>query len=112
MSDWAAKLQLAKKPQKQESSKSARTSPGSKSALPEPFNASEVLNVLSSRYESVVAAAKADKLGDKTRIYRSLDSSSAWTTKGGASGKSKRDDDYNLLFEVNRSIHIQKHRKN
>lgn len=109
MSDWAAKLQ-PKKAEKAASPKPPRSS--SKSSLPEPYNALEVLHALSSRYESIVAAAKADKLGEKTRIYRSLDSNSAWTTKGSAGGKAKGDDEYSLLFEVNRSIHLQKYRKN
>lgn len=108
MSDWAAKLQLKK------TEKSASPKPGrgnSKSALPEPYNALEILLALSARYESIVSEAKTDKQGEKTRIYRSLDSSSAWTTKGNASGKNKGDDDYNVLFEVNRSIHFQKHKR-
>lgn len=107
MSDWAAKLQS--KQSEAPEGMTQRVS-GSKSALPEPYNTAEILGAFSARYESKVAAAKADKSGEKTRIYRSLDSSSAWTTKNVAS-KSKRDDEYDLLFEVNRSIHNQKHRK-
>ncbi|SGZ55826.1 CIC11C00000001924 [Sungouiella intermedia] len=105
MSDWAAKLQS----RGSQSPDSMAHASVSKSTLPEPYNASEVLRALSARYDNIVAGAKADKTGEKARVYRSLESSSAWSTKGGAN--KKRDDEYNLLFEVNRSIHIQKHRK-
>lgn len=107
MSNWAKKLQSSKK----KDTKLPRNSPGPQTAPAETYNANEVLSALSARYDQIVAAAKADKLGEKVRIYRSLDLSSSWTTKGGNNGKSKRDDDYNLLFEVNRSIHLQRHGK-
>lgn len=73
------------------------------STSPEPdnFNAAEVLACLSSQYEEALAAAKRDKLGDKVRVYRSLDSSSAWSTKGAKKAEEER---YNLLHEVNRAM--------
>lgn len=111
MSATTGKSPTRKGSEHAESHKSARTSPFSKSGLPEPYNAAEVLQALSARYDEAVEAANADKLGDKARVYKSFDSSWSWTTKGGG-GKSRRDGDYSLLFEVNRSIHNQKHRKN
>lgn len=101
MSDWAAKLQAAPK-----KISSPQASPEN-SPLPDTYNASDVLAFMSSQYNLALASSKQDKLGEKVRIYRSLDSSSAWTTKG-----PKRDEKaFNLLFEINRSMHQQRNKK-
>lgn len=98
MADWAKFTKKTSPP----------TPASKKSPLPQPdYNISEVLAFLSSSYAAQVAAAKEDKLGEKARVYRSLDASSAWSTKGPV----KKEDRYSLLFEVNRSIHLQKKAK-
>lgn len=105
MAAWSAKL--AKKsepkpvPRPEGKSKSPKsTSPAA--ADTDGFNAAETLTYLSGQYSAAVAAAKKDKLGEKVRIYRSLDALSGWNTK---SRKGPAEEDrYNLLQEVNRSM--------
>lgn len=106
MSGWAANLSAAKRlSPKPESSPSPTKSPA-KISSPEAFNAAEILDCLSARYHRELAEAKQDKLGEKVRVYRSLHSSSAWTTKSSVNSRGRRDEDgrFNLLDEVNRAI--------
>lgn len=70
-----------------------------------PYNAEEVLLFLSASYESELNRAKQDKAGETYRVYQSLESSSAWSTKTNSSSKrSSTSDEYSLLRELNRCL--------
>ncbi|GEQ69308.1 hypothetical protein JCM33374_g2979 [Metschnikowia sp. JCM 33374] len=88
------------KPQRQESP------PRSGSVSPEPFNGAEILAWLSKRYGADLDEVHADKSGDNALIYRSLEASSSWKTKGPSSGRkhTKEDDRFDLVSEINRTF--------
>ncbi|KAG7661232.1 uncharacterized protein J8A68_005228 [[Candida] subhashii] len=98
-----------------------------------PFNSQEVLQYFNSNFSKYLQQAKEDKQGEHIKIYRSLESSSQWTTKissyssstgqGGSSGNERTkhsakdvirnksnttNNTLDLLFEINRSIYQQK----
>lgn len=112
MSEWAAKLLVAKKPIAIPELPKDRPLPAAKSALPDCYNGTEALEVLSARYNRDLAAAEQDRQGEKVQVYRSLHTTSAWTTQGAGGKKNKPDDGgrYNLLDEANRAIARAKRR--
>lgn len=110
MTDWAdmppskpETVPADKLPKRSTPPSSSQNTP--KEISPEPYNSSEVLSFLSDQYNTEINAAKQDKAGHKYRIYRSLDSSSSWSTKTTSSGKrSIQNDEFNLLREINREL--------
>lgn len=106
MSGWAAKLLVPKKPQTPAESTNGHSLSEAVSSHAEQYNASEVVEALSARYNRDLAAAQQDKQGEKVRVYRSLHATSAWTTPSSAARKNKREEDgrFNLVDEVNRAM--------
>lgn len=104
---------------------------------PNTFNGKEILHYLNTSYNTHLQNAKADKEGENTKVYRSLESSSQWKTKPSSSTKiaassastsgpnsksrynsknvirnqrdstGKTNGNIDLLFELNRSIYQQ-----
>ncbi|RLV94975.1 hypothetical protein JA1_001314 [Spathaspora sp. JA1] len=139
-SDWAAKLANVSKSKsppvttptvnerKNSNVKNKKSTPTPKASpeIESNFNSSEILQYLNTNYSKYVQLAKQDKEGDQIKIYRSLESSSQWTTQtkpstttGGSSKYNAKDvirnkngstnnNTLDLLFEINRSIYQQK----
>ncbi|KAF8003976.1 hypothetical protein HF325_001424 [Metschnikowia pulcherrima] len=78
----------------------------SAAALPEPFNGAEILAFLTKRFNADLEDAQRDKSGEEAMIYRSLEASSSWKTKGPSSGRkyNKDEDRFDLLQEINRGF--------
>lgn len=90
----------------------------------QPYNTQEVLDYLNSNFAKYTQQAKEDKEGEHVKIYRSLESSSQWTTKMSSSSSTSsqgsgkygvkdvirnksNSNTLDLLFEINRSIYQQ-----
>lgn len=109
MTDWAVNLQRRnssrKSPESSNRNSTAKEKTSAAQIVSDPYNASEVLSFLSARFNEELSQAKADKSGEKFKIYQSLESSSGWTTKTSSSSKrSSIGDDYDLLKELNRGL--------
>lgn len=109
MTEWPGNLQRKGSSRKLPDSFSRNASQKEKTSsnqiVSDVYNASEVLCFLSSKYNEELSQAKVDKSGEKSKIYQSLESSSAWTTKTSSSNKrSSLGDDYDLLKELNRGL--------
>ncbi|KAM9913155.1 hypothetical protein OXX69_001886 [Metschnikowia pulcherrima] len=78
----------------------------SAAASPEPFNGAEILAFLTKRFNADLEDAQRDKSGEEAVIYRSLEASSSWKTKGPSSGRkyNKDEDRFDLLQEINRGF--------
>ena len=65
------------------------------------FNGTELAAFLKKSYSTALEEAKKDKAGEKSRIYRSLDSHSGWTK---ANGNKKEDRHVSIVTEVTRQV--------
>ncbi|KAF3988251.1 hypothetical protein FT663_03457 [Candidozyma haemuli var. vulneris] len=123
MSDWASKLQrkdsVKEGPKEKPKTAPKETQKENAASPPAPapaqtdkakpvtkneasdFNGTELAAFLKKSYSTALEEAKKDKAGEKSRIYRSLDSHSGWTK---ANGNKKEDRHVSIVTEVTRQV--------